>query len=71
MPKIDFTRKVIDFDMFTKIAYACGRFGQINCCQRPKKVAQSSINRPIWSYCLHYTMSHRISEINKFERRQG
>ena len=30
--KNDFTRKMIDFDNFTKIAQECGRFGQ--CCQR-------------------------------------
>ena len=28
----DFTRKMIDFDNFRKIAKQCGRFGQINCC---------------------------------------
>ena len=33
-PKNDFTRKVIDLETFTKIALECGRFGQINCCQR-------------------------------------
>ena len=27
----------------------CGRFGQINCCPRLVKVAQSPINRPIWT----------------------
>ena len=26
----DFTRKIIDFDSFTKIALECGRFGQSN-----------------------------------------
>ena len=30
----------------------CGRFGQNNCCRRLWKVAQSTINRPIWSHCL-------------------
>ena len=39
----DFTRKMIDFDTFTKIA--CGRFGKIICCQSLWKVAQSPINR--------------------------
>ena len=29
----------------------CGRFRQINCCERLLKVAQSSINCPIWSHC--------------------
>ena len=32
---------MIDYDTFTKIAEECGRFGQINCCQRLLKVAQS------------------------------
>ena len=27
------------------------RFGQINCCRKLLKVAQSPINRPIWSHC--------------------
>ena len=26
--------KIIDFDTFTKNAWECERFGQINCCQR-------------------------------------
>ena len=33
-PKNGFTRKMLDFDTFTKIAKECGSFGQINCCQR-------------------------------------
>ena len=36
LPKNDFTRKIKDFDIFTKIACECGRFGQVN--------------RPIWSH---------------------
>ena len=32
---------MIDFDAFSKIALECGRFGQINCCQRLKKLARS------------------------------
>ena len=50
-PKNAFTRKIIDFDTFTKIAEDCERFGQIGCCQRLEKVAQSPINRQIWSHC--------------------
>ena len=38
LPKNDFTRKVIDFDTFTKIAKECGRFGQINCCPKSNKL---------------------------------
>ena len=43
---------MIDFDTFTKIAHECGRFGQINFCQRLEKVAQSPINCPILSHCI-------------------
>ena len=32
LPKNDFTRKMNYFDTFTKIAYECRKFGQINCC---------------------------------------
>ena len=41
---------MIDFDPCTKIALECGRFGQINCCQRLQKLAQSPKNRQIWSH---------------------
>ena len=34
LPKNDGTRKMIDFNIFTKIAQECGRFGQMHCCQR-------------------------------------
>ena len=47
----DFTRRMIDFDTTRKIAKECGRFGQIYCYQRLKKVAQTAKNRPIWSRC--------------------
>ena len=50
---MDFTRKMIDFDTFTKNAKECGRFGQIFCWQMLYKVAQSPKNRPIWSHCDH------------------
>ena len=33
-----------------KLPKNLGRFGQINCCQWLQKVAQSPINRPIWSH---------------------
>ena len=49
-PQKYFTTKIKEFDTFTKIAYACWRFGRINCCQRLLKVAQIIINRPIWSH---------------------
>ena len=45
---------MIDFDIFRKIAYECGRLVQINCCQRLEKVTQSPINCPIWSHCLKW-----------------
>ena len=50
LPKNDFTTKMIDFDTFTKIDQDCERFGQIHCCQRLYKVAQSAKNCPIWSH---------------------
>ena len=50
--------KMIDFETFTKNAKECGRFGQINCCQRLLKVAQSPIIRPIRS---HYLVQKTIS----------
>ena len=39
-----------DFDTITKIAKECWRFGQVKCCQRLWKVAQSPINHQIWSH---------------------
>ena len=44
MPQNDFTRKIKDFDNFSKIAQECSRFGQINCDLRLWKVAQSPNN---------------------------
>ena len=52
LPKNDFTRKMKDFNKFTKIASECKRFRQIKCCQRLLKVVPNPINRPIWSHCL-------------------
>ena len=60
MPNNDFTRKMIAFDTFTIISL-CERFGQINCCQRLWKLAQSPINRPIWSFWLLLPFSHSES----------
>ena len=37
------------------------QFGENNCCHRLKKVAQSAINRPIWSHCLNVT--HNVEVI--------
>ena len=39
-----------DFDAFTKIALQWWRFGQNNCFCWLWKVAQSALNRPIWSH---------------------
>ena len=50
MPKKYFTSKIYHFVTFTKIAQECKIFVQINCYQRLWKVAQSPINRPIWSH---------------------
>ena len=49
--------EMIDFNTLTKIAQECGRCGQINCCQRFYKLAQSSpINRPIWSHWSQWSL---------------
>ena len=66
MPKNDFTRKINDFETFTKIASECRRFGQINCCQRLWIVAQSAINRPIWSHCWGLKLCTRYEVRNAF-----
>ena len=50
LPKNDYTIEIKHFDTFTKIAEECRRFGQINCCQRLLRLAQSPINHPIWSH---------------------
>ena len=50
LPKNDFTRKMIILTPLQKLPENMGRFGQINCCQRLLKVAQSPINLPIWSH---------------------
>ena len=50
LPKNDSTRKMKDFDNFTKFALKCGWFGQNSCCHRLWKVVQSAINHPIWSH---------------------
>jgi len=34
LPKNDFTRKMIDFDTFTKLPKNVGDLGKPNCCQR-------------------------------------
>ena len=51
LPKNESTRKMKDFDTYTKITLNGGNLGNKNCCQRLSKVAQSAINRPIWSHC--------------------
>ena len=67
MPKNDFTRKIKDFETFRKIALEClGRSGQINCCQRLWKVAQSPIKCPIWSHCLLYPIGELCFNVAKF-----
>ena len=61
----DFTKKMKDFDNFTKITWECGQFGQINCCHRVWKIAQSAIDWPIWSHrSLHQPFS-----LSSFRRR--
>ena len=66
MPKNDFTRKMKDFDAFTKISYKYWPFGHNNYYHSLWKVAQSAINRPIWSHCsnissiLKHTFRHNV-----------
>ena len=50
LPKNDLAWKMKAIDTFTKIAIKREQFGQNNCCQMLWKVAQSSINCPIWSH---------------------
>ena len=56
----DFTRKMTPLQ---KNAKECERFGQINCA---KGVAQSPINRPIWSHCLQ-PKCHSSSRCDKMK----
>ena len=35
---------------FWQLYKKCGQFGQNSCCHRLRKVAQSALNRPIWSH---------------------
>ena len=55
LAKNDFTTKIKTFVKFTNIAYEWRRFWQNSCRQRLWKVAQSPINRPIWSHWRLYT----------------
>ena len=55
-----------NFEAFTKIAQGCGRFGQINCCQRLKKVVQSPINRQIWSHWYRATKQEKLLYLNRW-----
>ena len=66
--KNDLTRKMIDFNTFTKIASDCRRFVQINCCQRLWKVAQSPINCTVCSHCLWWWWWCTICRARKRER---
>ena len=65
----DFTRKMEIFDTFAKIALKCGQFGQNNCCHRLWNVAQSAINRPIWSHCNSFKfLAFWFSYAKRFKR---
>ena len=48
----------------------CRRFGQINCCQKLWKVAQSPINRPIWTHCLQRHRQRLLELIYKPEKKR-
>ena len=39
----------------------CGQFGQNNCCHWLWKVAQSAINRPIWSHSVRATCKFKVA----------
>ena len=46
----------------------CGRFGQIHCCHRLWKVAQSPINRSMWSHCQGTIVrASKVNVLQKFE----
>ena len=52
------------------------RFGQINCCQRPWKIAQSRINCPIRSHCAQQILTFisyfiKLSHCKQFWQRAG
>ena len=51
MPKNDYPSKMKYFDYFTKIAKNVADLGKI-------KVAESAINRPIWSHCWYDSWKH-------------
>ena len=60
----DFTRKMKYFDTPLTYCLKMWQFGQNNCCHRLRKVAQSAMNRPIWS---HWTSATSLSiRINTF-----
>ena len=46
---------MIDFETFTKLLKNVVDLGVLIVCQRFEKVAQSSINRPIWSQWTYVT----------------
>ena len=54
----DFTRKIIDFDIFTKNTKECERIGQNNCCQSP-------INCQILS---HWLLPSKLISLNLFQK---
>ena len=60
----DFTSKMMILTPLQKCLIMWGGFGQINCCQRLKKVAKSSINRPIWSHCLQPIGSEHVFDFS-------
>ena len=55
LPHNDFTRKIKDFDTFTKMPKSVEDLGKLNV-SRPWKVAQSPINSPIWSHCCQFQL---------------
>ena len=51
-----------------KLPKMCWWFGQNNCCHGLWKVAQSIINRPIWSHCWLSTLIGTQGRVIKTER---
>ena len=59
-PKMISLEKFKILTSLQKLPKNVGDFGQINCCHRLWKVAQSPKNRPIWSHCLGLAKTKRL-----------
>ena len=52
---------LVKFNILTPLQ-KCRRFGQINCCQRLWKFAQSPINCPIWSHSSPHYLKRNLGK---------